>query len=54
MNTYTAEIVLYIAEFSAESNEEADRTINEYLDTLGDIAPMNLTWPEVNYTITEQ
>lgn len=53
MNTYTADLVLYISEFSAESKEDAERVLNEYIDTLADIAPMNLTWPELNYTITE-
>lgn len=52
-NTYTAELVLCISEFSAENKEDAERILNEYIDTLGDIAPMNLTWPELDYTITE-
>ena len=53
MSTYTAEIVLYISDFSAESKDDAERVINEYLDTLGSVAPMNLTWPEVNYEVRE-
>ena len=53
METYKAVVVLYVAEFDAENKEDADRIVNEYLDVLGDVAPMNLTWPEVNYEIQE-
>lgn len=51
METYKAVVVLYVAEFVAENKDDADRIVNEYLDALGDVAPMSLTWPEVNYEI---
>jgi len=53
MRTYKAVIKLYVAEFSAEHKSEAELIVNEYLSVLGDVAPMNLTWPEVDYEVEE-
>lgn len=53
MRNYKAVIYLYVDGFTAQHQSEADLIINEYLTTLGDVAPMNLTWSEVDYDITD-
>jgi len=53
MRRYKAVIQLYVDEFTAEHQSEANLIINEYITVLGDVAPMNLTWSEVDYDITE-
>jgi len=53
MRSYKAVIKLYVDGFTAEHQSEADLIINEYITVLGDVAPMNLTWSEVDYDITE-
>lgn len=53
MKNYKAVIHLYVDGFTAQHQNEADLIINEYLTTLGDVAPMNLTWSEVDYDITD-
>lgn len=53
MKRYKAVIQLYVDGFTAEHQSEADLIINEYITVLGDVAPMNITWSEVDYNITE-
>ena len=53
MKAYTVVIELFVDYFEAESPFDAERIVNDYLDTLTVVAPASLHWPSCDYHITE-
>ena len=53
MKAYTVVIELFVDYFEAESPFDAERVVNEYLDTLAEVAPANLSWPSCDFHIAE-
>lgn len=53
MKAYTAEIILFVDYFESDSPMSAEVVVNEYIDTLADIAPASLTWSSCDWKLTE-
>lgn len=53
MKAYSTVIELHIDYFEAESPDDAERIVNEYIDVLAEIAPDTLHWPSCDWHIVE-
>lgn len=53
MKAYTAEIILFVDYFESDTPMDAEQLVNDYIDTLAEIAPASLTWSSCDYTIVE-
>jgi len=50
---YSATIKLFIDDFEAESREDADNKINDYLNSLSETNDTSLTWGGCDWEIEE-
>jgi uncharacterized protein (UPF0212 family) len=50
---FSANIILEVNEFEADSEEHAERIVNAYIDSLAKTANLSLTWDECDYNISE-
>jgi hypothetical protein len=52
VKTYTATITLYVSEFQAENEEDAQKKVEAYLDTISADDGV-LSWPDCDWALCE-